>query len=181
MTARGDISVLGGERVINMQRTCAILGVGWETASRLARAGHIELVEHRGRAWKLIRYQSLVRFCNRMRDEYHVLDRRPPLASSEIEYRDEDLLPFPLADTIYSEEVIVALGVSKNVLSHLIDERRFEAYRLAFPRGRATKGSPWRISRSSFREYLIEVKLLPREEEEDRGSNFERPQARLPA
>lgn len=145
---------------VDMARACRILGVGWETVRRLADTGQVDLIEYRERGWKRIRYQSLIDFCERLRREYGIPDRRPHLSAPYLRHRDEDLLPFPLADTMYSEEATSALGVSKNVLAHLIEEGRFEAYRMVLSGGEAVKGSPWRISRASFGQYLIKIKLL---------------------
>ena len=47
------------------------------------------------------------------------------------------------------------MGVSnRRVIPRLIEEGRFEAYRLLI-------GAPWRISRPSFAEYLARVRLGP--------------------
>lgn len=61
-----------------------------------------------------------------------------------LRHHDEDLLPFPLTDTIGSAEALRALGYEDlRPLIYLIDEGRFDAYQLV-------AWSPWRISRSSF-------------------------------
>lgn len=65
-----------------------------------------------------------------------------------LRHRDEDILPFPLSDTIYSAEVLSALGYEdRRPLVNLIEEGRFDGYRLSAE-------YMWRISRSSFLRFL---------------------------
>jgi hypothetical protein len=133
---------------VDVARASRILGASWQTVIRLAQGGLLEMVDYRQRAWKKIRYRSIANFCDQLRAQYSIPDRRPTLSAAFLRHRDEDLLPFPLSITMGSEEAIVAMGmVNKDILPKLIEEGRFEAYRL-------TIGSPWRISRPSFTEYL---------------------------
>jgi len=133
---------------VDMTRAANILGASWQTVMRLAQSGTIDMIEYRYRGWKKVRYQSIVDFCDSLRRHYAIPDRRPVLSAPYLRHRDCDLLPFPLRDTMGFEEAKQALGVtSDRVLPLLIEEGRFEAYRLVI-------GAPWRISRPSFLEYL---------------------------
>jgi hypothetical protein len=63
-------------------------------------------------------------------------------------HRDEDLLPFPLRDTIPMAPVLEALGYYDNgPVVNLIEEGRFDAYKLP-------NDYRWRISHSSFQRFL---------------------------
>lgn len=132
---------------VDMARTCRILGLSWTTVYRLAQSGLIDLIEYRARGWKRIRYQSVVEFCNRLRVSHAIADRRPPLAP-HMRHKDEDLLPFPLADTMSAAEALKVLGFERlPTLVKIMEEGHFEAYQVV-------PGAPWRISRSSFAAYL---------------------------
>lgn len=129
---------------INVPRCCHILGCSWTVIARLLEAKEIELVDFRKRGWKRIRYASVVAYCDGLRQRYGIVDRRAPLSSPILRHRDEDVLPFPLHDTIGSEDAMSALGfASLWPVVKLIESGTFEAYHLM-------PLSPWRISRRSF-------------------------------
>jgi hypothetical protein len=143
---------------VNVNRTARILGVGITTVYRLARlqdkTGHtlLTLVEYRPPARKRILYSSIVRFCDSLRTRYGIEDRRPKLDHPMFRHRDEDLLPFPLSDTIGSIEALSALGhEDTRPLVCLIEEGRFDAYQIM-------RESPWRISRGSFKAFLASTR-----------------------
>jgi hypothetical protein len=96
-----------------------------------------------------VHYQSLVDFCDRLREQYKIADRRPALPAPNLRHRDEDLLPFPLRDSIPPQIAMDMLGFfrKRNPPLHLIEEGHFDAYRL-FPEDR------WRISRSSLEAFI---------------------------
>jgi hypothetical protein len=89
-----------------------------------------------------IEYSSIVEFCDRLRVEYCIRDRRPKLVPGR-RWRDADLLPFPITDTVSIKEVTTGLDVTKEIALNLTEEGAFEAYRIF-------KGSPWRISKTSL-------------------------------
>lgn len=107
---------------------------------------------------KRVLYSSVVRYCDYLRVRYAIRDRRPPLDNPIFRHRDEDLLPFPLSDTI---DVRAALAYtaydSPSSIHKLIEEGAFEAYRVL-----PLRGSPWRISRSSFGAWLRRTTQPPR-------------------
>ena len=139
---------------VNVPRTARILGVGMGVVYRMARmkdAGGralLTLVDYRPQARKRVLYSSIVDFCNGLRGRFGIEDRRPALDNPMFRHRDEDLLPFPLEDTIYSAEARAALGYEDlRPLVFLIEEGHFDAYQLF-------RESAWRISRSSFTAFL---------------------------
>lgn len=133
---------------VDMPRAQHILGVSWSVINRMAASGFVHLIEFRERGWKKIRYQSIVDHCDRLRVEYGIPDRRPALSSPVLRHRDEDLLPFPLRDTIGTRDTLGALGFVKvESVIKICQEGLFECYRI-HPMG------PWRISLSSFHAYL---------------------------
>jgi hypothetical protein len=157
MKMEGQMILPFAEReYVDVRRCGHILGVSIGTVYRLAgmkdRGGRelLFLVSYRHNARKRVLYSSIVHFCDYLRTKYGVTDRRPVLSNPIFRHRDEDLLPFPLSDTIYSEEALIALGYEdRRPLVRLIQEGKFEAYQIV-PRG----SSAWRISRSSFGAFL---------------------------
>jgi hypothetical protein len=133
---------------VSMRRAMSILGVSEATLSRLVADGAVEWFNFGKTTWKRVRYQSLVEFCDRLRAQHRIESRRPPLVAPYLRYRDEDLLPFPLSDTIPSDQACAALGYTKTPpIVLLIEEGRFEAYQLV-------QRAPWRISRSSLLAFI---------------------------
>jgi hypothetical protein len=129
---------------IDVPRCCRILGCSWTVIARLAESKAINLVDYRKRGWKKVRYAGVVEYCDRLRTLNSIADRRPVLSSPILRHRDEDILPFPLRDTIGAEDASSALGfASLWPVVKLIESGAFEAYQL-MPR------SPWRISLTSF-------------------------------
>lgn len=139
---------------VSVRRLCRILGVDDSTVYRLISmpsphgGGMLELVSYRKGATKRILYGSVLRFCDRLREQYTIPDRRPQLADPLSRHRDEDLLPFPLADTALAAEACAALGYETySPLVALVRAGLIVGYQL-FPR------SPWRFSRCSILRFL---------------------------
>jgi hypothetical protein len=134
---------------IDVGRTAKILGVSHGTVTTLHAQGKIEIIEYAKRAWKRVLYRSVVDFCDSLRIRYAIADRRPKLSHHMFRHRDEDLLPFPLTDTISPKEAMHYVHyTSPTSLTKLIEEGHFDAYRLMLG------SSWWRISRTSFASYL---------------------------
>ena len=85
---------------VDMPRACRILGASWTAVVGMAASGYLRLVDYRRNGHKRVHYATLVEHCNRLREEYAIPDRRPALACELLRYRDEDILPFALRDTI---------------------------------------------------------------------------------
>jgi hypothetical protein len=133
---------------ISSPRAQRILGISGITLSRLAASGCIEWVNYKKSSWKRVRYHSVVQFCDRLRDQHKIADRRPKLSAPYLRHRDVDLLPFPLTDTTTAEEACAALGYARvQSVVNLIEEGCFEAYQLV-------QLAPWRISRSSLQAFI---------------------------
>jgi hypothetical protein len=139
---------LAEKEYIDVARTARILGVHWRTVRRLARAGRIEWLDYRKSSWKRVRYKSVVDYCDRLRQDHKIADRRPQLSAPYLRHKDEDLLPFPLRDSMTAGQALAILGYSQTEsLVAMIEEGCFEAYQLV-PQG------PWRVSRTSLLTYL---------------------------
>jgi hypothetical protein len=133
---------------VDTARAAKILGVSRGTVARMAASGYIQMIEFRARAWHRVRYQSIVDWCDKLRAQYGILDLRPPLPSPLLRYRDAELLPFPLADTLYLRHIIEPLGYShKQSAARLCEEGRLLSYRLH-------PAAAWRIHAPSFQQYL---------------------------
>lgn len=146
-----SVTSLRGEG-IDAQRACRILGVSYRTLMRLAKRRSIEWLDDGKLSWKRVRYNSIVNFCDRLRMDHKIADRRPQLSAPYLRHRDEDLLPFPLQDTMSAQEVLPVLGFAKtDSVVRLIEEGCFEAYQLVLH-------APWRVSRSSLLAYLDRVR-----------------------
>lgn len=146
---------------ISVERTMRILGIGETTFYRLredldeAGQPRLEVLQYGPALRCRVKYSSLVHYCDSLRERYHIPDRRPPLTSTILRHRDEDLLPFPLRDTIGTLQAQVCSGYSLPSVIRMIEQGSFEAYQI-----RPVTGSHWRISRSSFAAW-IERALRP--------------------
>ncbi len=133
---------------IDVKRAMAILGVSHGTILNMHALGLIEMIDYSKRKRKRVKYSSIVEYCDELRIKFCIKDRRPQLASKLLRHRDEDILPFPLSDTIGPEDTLEALAYEhRTSVVNLIEEGKFDAYQLV-------KGGYWRISRKSFLEYL---------------------------
>jgi hypothetical protein len=136
---------------ISAKRAARILGVGYVTILDLYAAHRIEMVDYAKHKHKRVKYASIVAFCDRLRDRYGIATRRPPLPSPMFRHRDEDLLPFPLSDTLSVKDTMEILGFdSPFPVRQMIEQGLFEGYKISGP-------SPWRISRSSLASFLAHV------------------------
>ena len=143
--------VFAEREYVDMERACHILGASWSMVNRMAASGYLILVDFRRRGRKRVNYASIIEHCDRLRQEYAIPDRRSPLSSELRRYRDDDILPFPLRDTIGATDAAPMLGYQvKWSALKLCEEGRFEAYRLH-------PGAPWRISLPSLQKYLEEI------------------------
>jgi Helix-turn-helix domain len=142
---------------VDVRRAADILGLSTRAIFELYEAGQIEMIDYAKRKWKRVRYQSIVDFCDKLRQKYAIPDRRPPLSNPMFRHRDADILPFPLEDTINVEQTMQILGyISEPPVYNMITEGRFEAYHFL-------PNSPWRISRSSLANYLEGVHRAARQ------------------
>lgn len=136
---------------ISVKRAAEILGVSRNTVHWLHEEKVIEMVDYRKGAHKRVKYSSILELCDALRKKYGIADRRQPLSNPMFRHKDEDLLPFPLSDTIYMAEALSILGYeSMEAVRSMIEEGLFEGYQLR-------EGGPWRISRSSLAAFLQKV------------------------
>jgi len=149
-------------KFIDINRVCSIFGVSMPTSLRLLENGHLRGYRLRDSSPWLIEYESVVEHCDKLRVEYHIADRRlagRARPSRDGRWRDADLLPFPIADTVYTQDVMTGLNLPRIGAIRLCEEGRFECYRMM-----PIAGVPWRISKTSLFEYCdrLKAQLRPR-------------------
>lgn len=134
-------------KFIDVARAGSILGVKKDVVHHL-------LASHQLRGYRLresgpwnVEYASIAELCDRLRLDYHIADRRRAAPPSG-RWRDDDLLPFPLADTVYTQDAMTGLGLTRVGAIRLCEEGAFECYRLV-----PNAGVPWRISKTSLFHY----------------------------
>jgi hypothetical protein len=133
---------------IDAHRACGILGVSYGTLGRMVQGGMLEWADSEKLAWKRVRYYSIVEFCDRLRRDHSIRDRRLALSPGYVRHRDEDLLPFQLRDTMTAQEALSLLGLAKlHSLVRLHRNGCFDAYQFS-------PQAAWRVSRSSLLSYL---------------------------
>ncbi|MHB1794798.1 MAG: hypothetical protein ACYCPO_07500 [Acidobacteriaceae bacterium] len=136
-------------KTIDVARCCAILHIVSATVYRLLRtplhAGSDEMSLHGYNTMRFapirIEYASVVRFCDVLRERHGIPDRRP--APTFGRWRDEELLPFPWADTITTDDAAGVLGIDRSKVLLRIEAGQFEAYQIVGM-------SDWRISKTSL-------------------------------
>jgi hypothetical protein len=127
---------------VDLERACRIFGVTHPVVANMLRSGLISGGRLGPKMRLQIDYASIVACCDALRVKYHIHDRRPKIAPGR-RWRDADLLPFPLTDTVSAQDVMVGLDLTKTGALNLVEEGAFEAYRIF-------DGSPWRISKTSL-------------------------------
>lgn len=141
---------------IDVARARRILGVGGNDTIYLLRRPclgrpYIEGIDFGKNKRQRILYASVVRYCDWLREHYALPDRRPALPNSIFRHRDEDLLPFPLAETIGVPEAQTFLPYDSTAfVFKRLEEGAFHAYKL-MP---GSPTSPWRICRPDFARWL---------------------------
>lgn len=141
-------------KFVDINRVCSILGVTAPTVVRLLENGHLRGYRLRDSAPWLIEYESVVEHCDHLRVEYHIADRRVSRTRRpDGRWRDADLLPFQIADTVYTQDVMTGLNLPRIGAIRLCEEGRFECYRLM-----PIAGVPWRISKTSLFDYCDRLK-----------------------
>ena len=140
---------------IDIPRLASIFGITLASARNMAKDGLFpgsykvsDLTP-----WR-INYDSVVAYCNSLRLQYRISPRLVPLAPAR-RHRDEDLLPFPLKDTIYVLEVCTTLDCSRDTVSHLLDTGAIVGYRV---RSQDVTGNRWRIYRLSLEQYMATLR-----------------------
>ena len=142
----GCLLPLPVKQQVDMRRACAILDVTPFMTITLRKRGLIRGYRADGSSNKytflLFDYESIVAFCDKLRRQFLIPDRRPHLAPGR-RWRDVDLLPFPKHETCPIEDLMTGLDVSYYHAVKRIEEGAVEAYRLY-------NGSPWRIHKPSL-------------------------------
>jgi excisionase family DNA binding protein len=142
---------------IDTERAASILGVSKKTLRRILEKQLIRAYrtgDHKA-PWR-IEYSAVVEYCDKLRVQYCISDKRVGLSASRRRYRDHELLPFPLDQTIYVAEVRERLKCSHEVVVHLIESGSLVGYQLLFEQ----QGSPWRIHEPSLDRYIASLHAM---------------------
>jgi excisionase family DNA binding protein len=142
---------------IDVERVRKILGVSKQTIRRMLDNKLIRAyrAEDKWGSWR-IEYSSVVEYCNKLRVLHAISDKRVGLGGSRRRYRDHELLPFPLDQTVYVAEVQERLECSATAITHLIDSGKLVGYQVLFE----TPGCPWRIHAPSVDKYLASLHAM---------------------
>ena len=137
---------------VDKARVAKIFGVSQPTVFRMIEAKLFRTYPHPSGKGRRIEYDSVVAYCNRLRLEYRISEQmvRPPRGRR---LRDEDLLPFPLKDTVDLKYVCRVLDCDGSAAQHLIEEGALTGYQVQI--GRA--GCPWRIYLPSLERYVASL------------------------
>lgn len=138
---------------VDVPRVARILGVSKRTVRRMCHANLLRAYRTGDIAYLRIEYTSVVEYCDRLCIENHIPNRRGALTGARRRFRDSEILPFPLSETIGVPECSRRLGLSKAATIHLIEEGLLVAYQLLID----TTGCPWRVHAPSFERYLASL------------------------
>lgn len=137
--------------LIDVQRTQRILGTSHSNVLTLIRRKAIAAFQMAGGGRWHIEYDSVLEFCDGLRTRFLICDRRP--VRRGLRWRDEELLPFPMRDTVRLEDAMQLLNLGYRATTALIEQGGFEAYQLSS----LSESAPWRISRRSLEEYAARI------------------------
>jgi hypothetical protein len=132
---------------VSVTRTRKILGVSNKAVFYLIAHKQITAFRRGHLGNFFVSYPSLVAYCDRLRVKYEIPDLRPKREGIFGRYRDHELLPFPLEETITVETVADVLRYSVQRARMLCEEGRFLSYKLH-------EQASWRISRPSFESFV---------------------------
>lgn len=142
---------------IDVKRAAAVFRVSGKTIVRMCERG---LLRHYkldgGRANWQIEYCSVVEYCDRLRVENAISDSRAQLKPGHKRRRDDELLPFPFAQTIFIADAMARLECSDVQVLKLIECGSLVAYRVLVDR----PGSPWRIHEPSLDRYIQKLHTM---------------------
>jgi len=137
---------------IDSQRAAKILGVSLPTMRRMLNAGCMRYYSLSGKESSVrILYESLVQYCDQLRVHFLIPARHTRQPGRRL--RDDQVLPFPLSETITVDEVRLLLHCSDRSVVHLIDSGEIQAYRLLM--GDCT--TKWRINLPSVERYIAKL------------------------
>ena len=142
---------------IDVRRAQRILGVAKNTLSKMLERHLIRGYRHPGASapWH-IEYDSIVEYCDQLRVLHCISDQRAGLTGGRRRYRDHELLPFPLAQTIPISEVRSRLDCSRDSALHLIEMGAIVGYQILFEQF----GCPWRIYGPSLDRYIESLHVM---------------------
>ena len=143
---------------IDVSRVMRILAVSRHTVLRMLR-NHLLRNYWIGNTPR-IEYDSVVEYCNLLRVHYRISEDRLLRKPARGRLRDEDLLPFPIAQTIYAGEVERRLDVARQNVIYLIEQGDLVGYQVLID----AAASPFRVYRPSLERYIasLHAQAVPR-------------------
>lgn len=136
---------------VDARRVAKILAVSHHTVVRMMNRKLLRNYRV-GLNWR-IEYESVVEYCNELRVAYRVSEHQLLRKPARGRLRDEDLLPFPIAQTIYAKEVERRLDIGRRPVIYLIEQGDLVGYQILID----AAASPYRIYRPSFERYLASL------------------------
>ena len=136
---------------VSVTRVGKILGVHRKTVYRMVTDFRVlEYMQRSERGIRLIRYSSLVSYCDGLRQTFSLPDRRPALSNVLFRHADRDIPPWPLDHNLTTEDVMQALQLEKTRVVDMAMRQQMQAYQLI-------PGAPWRFHRPTVEAYLARV------------------------
>jgi hypothetical protein len=103
----------------------------------------------------MLEYDSVIEHCNQLRVHYRISEDRLLRKPAHGRLRDEDLLPFPIAQTVFAKEVQRRLDIARQNVIYLIEQGDLVGYQVLID----LKASPYRIYRPSLERYMASLRI----------------------
>jgi excisionase family DNA binding protein len=142
---------------IDVQRAARILGISKATVLRIAHSGQLRYYTLTGDdSSSRILYESVVDYCDRLRLHYLIPARHKRIPGRRL--RDDQVLPFPLAETVGIDYVKQALHCQDKTVCALIDSGDLVAYKI----NQDSSRGHWRIHLPSVERYIARLHRMAR-------------------
>ncbi len=139
---------------VSVRRTMKIFGVSRSVVLFLIEKKLIRAFRKHETGNYFISYQSIVEYCDKLREKYHIEDTRPKRGGIFGRYRDEELMPFSLAeDTMTIAEVADVLRYAEQTVRHLCEEGKLLSYKVH-------DDGLWRISKRSLQQLCERMRSM---------------------
>jgi hypothetical protein len=134
--------------LVGLGRAGRMLGLTASQIAELGRAGKIQMVDKGKEKKNAVSVPSIEAYCEELRTDFGIGRRRRISTADVAILLDEEILPFPLADTIGREEALSMLYSSTSErIARALATGQIEALGLEI--NRFTDRDPFRVSRSS--------------------------------
>jgi excisionase family DNA binding protein len=138
---------------VDVRRVASILAVSQNTVLSMLE-GKLLRSYRIGSRWR-VEYDSVIEHCNQLRVHYRISEDRLLRKPAHGRLRDEDLLPFPIAQTVFAKEVQRRLDIARQNVIYLIEQGDLVGYQVLID----LKASPYRIYRPSLERYMASLRI----------------------